>query len=177
MQYSVGMRAGLEVFCEQNCMISALLHLQKTSGSEKKGGDSDIISTMYKILKNLRKNEKKSFEKGTANPFMKSDILILNIVDSQKKYEIEKSYCYIGYKLLWIIKMYLDGRQFPYGSSLTQEQWKRNTLRIAEYIVNKEFITDMLEFDAGCFLEVIQKLFYGEPYWFIDRVKTQSETG
>lgn len=35
----------------------------------------------------------------------------------------------------------------------------------------------MLEFDAGCFLSVIQKLFYGEPYWFIDRVKTQTESG
>jgi len=58
---------------------------------------------------------------------------MLNIVDSQKKYEIEKSKCYIGYKLLWIIKMYLEGRQFPYGS-LSQEQWKKNVLKIAEYI-------------------------------------------
>ena len=32
------------------------------------------------------------------------------------KYEFEKSYCYIGYKLLWIIKLFLEGRQIPYGS-------------------------------------------------------------
>ena len=60
---------------------------------------------------------------------------------------------------------------------MTQEQWKKNTLKIAEYIINKEFINDMLDFDSGCFLEVICRLFYGEPYWFIDRVKTQTESG
>jgi len=50
---------------------------------------------------------------------------MLNIVDSKQKYEIEKSRCYIGYKLLWILKMYLDGRQFPYGS-LSNEQYKKS---------------------------------------------------
>ena len=176
MQYSVGMRAGLEVFCEQHCMISALLHLQKSS-SDKKSGEADIISTMYRIMKKLRKSEKKTHEKTGATPFTKADVLLLTIVDSQKKYEIEKSYCYIGYKLLWIMKMYLEGRQFPYGSSLTQEQWKCYTLRIAELVVNREFVAEMLEFDPACFLTVIQKLFYGEPYWFVDRVKTQLESG
>lgn len=174
MQYSVGMRAGLEVFCEQHCMISALLHIQK---SDKQSGEADIISTMYRILKQLRKNEKKTHEKTGATPFTKADVLLLTIVDSQKKYDIEKSYCYIGYKLLWIMKMYLEGRQFPYGSSLTQEQWKTNTLRIAELVVNREFVSEMLEFDPVCFLTVIQKLFYGEPFWFVDRVKTQLDSG
>jgi hypothetical protein len=35
---------------------------------------------------------------------------MLFIVDSKKKYEIEKSKSYIGYKLLWIMRMYLEGR-------------------------------------------------------------------
>lgn len=47
---------------------------------------------------------------------------MINMVDKQKKYDIEKSKCYIGYKLLWIIKLYLEGRQFPYGS-LSQQKW------------------------------------------------------
>lgn len=50
-------------------------------------------------------------------------------------------------------------------------------MKIAEYIDNKEFMIDMLDFDAGCFLLVIQKIFYGEPYWIIDRVKIQAENG
>lgn len=63
-------------------MVSALLHLQKSSNSDKKSGEADVISTMYKILKQLRKNEKKSLEKNAANPFTKEDVLLLQIVDS-----------------------------------------------------------------------------------------------
>lgn len=33
--------------------------------------------------------------------YQKDDIYSLTLVDSQKKYEIEKSKAYIGYKLLW----------------------------------------------------------------------------
>jgi hypothetical protein len=36
-------------------------------------------------------------------PFTKEDLLLVIRSDTQKKYEIEKSCCYIGYKLLWII--------------------------------------------------------------------------
>ena len=51
--------------------------------------------------------------------------------------------------------MYLEGRQFPYGSSLTQEHWKRSTLKVAQFVMNAEFVNDMLEFDSGCFLDVL----------------------
>ena len=29
---------------------------------------------------------------------------------------MEKSYIYIGYKFLWIIEMFIDGKKFPYGN-------------------------------------------------------------
>lgn len=168
------MRAELEVFCEDNGMVSAMLHMQKLANSKQAGGqEADLISTMYRLIKKMKRAEEKE---GGVKPHGKEDIFLLSQVDSQKKYEIEKSHSYIAYKLLWIMKMYLEGRQFPYGS-LSQEQWKRNTLKIAEQLLNKEFVNDMLLFDAGCFLEVMQRLFYGEPYWFIDRVRTQTDKG
>ena len=40
-------------------------------------------------------------------------------VDRERRYQIEKSYLYTGYKLLWIVKMFLEGKKFPYGN-LTQ---------------------------------------------------------
>jgi hypothetical protein len=70
---------------------------------------------MFKLMKKVGLREKKEEAKGIF-PYVKKDIQMLFIVDSKKKYEIEKSKSYIGYKLLWIIKMYLEGRQFPYGS-------------------------------------------------------------
>lgn len=45
----------------------------------------------------------------------KDDIRLLRNIDKDLKYEIEKSHLYIGYKLLWIIRMFLDGKKFPNG--------------------------------------------------------------
>ena len=64
-----------------------------------------ILNTMFKLTREARNKD-----------YSKDDIFMLSIVDSQKKYDIEKSKAYIGYKLLWIIKMFLEGKSFPYGS-------------------------------------------------------------
>jgi hypothetical protein len=54
-------------------------------------------------------NDAKNIEVG------KEDIALIQKVESARKYEIEKSRSYIGYKLFWIIKIYLDGRMYPSG--------------------------------------------------------------
>ena len=81
-----------------------------------------IISILNMMLKNLE--EKKNLERlaernmgqqQSARKITKDDIRLLRSIDKERKYEIEKSHLYIGYKLLWIIKMFLDGRKFPNG--------------------------------------------------------------
>lgn len=49
-----------------------------------------ILNTMFKLMREAKSRE-----------YTKDDIFSLNHVDSLKKYEIEKSKAYIGYKLLW----------------------------------------------------------------------------
>jgi hypothetical protein len=110
--------------------------------------DSCIIWMMFDLFKQMGERATKS------QKFTKQDILMLGIVDSNQKYKIEKSQCYIGYKLLWIMKMYLEGRQFPFGS-LPQEQWKKNVIKIAKYVAMSKFTSELLEFDASAFLDVI----------------------
>jgi hypothetical protein len=90
----------------------------------------------------------------------------LTTVDSHKKYEIEKSKAYIGYKLLWIIKIFLEGKMFPYGN-LSQEKWRIHVYDICHVISNEEFFNELLQFDAEQFFKVISKLFYGHPYKFL----------
>lgn len=41
---------------------------------------------------------------------------MLRNADKDRKYEIEKSAFYIGYKLLWIIQLFLKGKKFPQGN-------------------------------------------------------------
>ena len=52
----------------------------------------------------------------------KEDVRSMQSVDRERRYQIEKSYIYTGYKLLWIIKMFLDGKKFPIGN-LSLMQW------------------------------------------------------
>lgn len=40
---------------------------------------------------------------------------LLGQISADDKFELEKSHVYIGYKLLWIIQMFLKGKKFPYG--------------------------------------------------------------
>lgn len=43
----------------------------------------------------------KLMREAKSKDYAKEDIYNLTTVDSQKKYDIEKSKAYIGYKLLW----------------------------------------------------------------------------
>lgn len=63
-----------------------------------------ILNTLLALL---RKSQNRDADKD--------DIYMIFKVDSVKKNEIEKSRIYIGYKLLWILKMFLDGKSFPSG--------------------------------------------------------------
>lgn len=93
---------------------------------------------------------------------------MLFIVDNKKKYDIERSHTYLGYKLLFIIKTYLEGRQFPYGS-LSQDKQESYCIKIGQMIImDNEFLNEFLEFDSKCFLDIIQKLFYGDPFTYIN---------
>tara|TARA_B110000285_G_C15090668_1_gene598892 strand:+ start:859 stop:1296 length:438 start_codon:yes stop_codon:yes gene_type:complete len=127
--------------------------------------------TMFNLMKKvgLKEQNKKS------QAYSYKDIQDLLIVDSKIKYQIEKSKCYIGYKLLWIMKMYLEGRSFPYGS-LQHEKFEQYSIQISKLVMNNQFIKEFLEFDSKCFFESIQKLFYGQPFNFVAYLDPQPIT-
>ena len=69
------------------------------------------------------------FKKGLAeavNPSLRSnmdadkvelrDLYALRMLEASKKFQVEKSHIYVGYKLLLLMKLFLEGRAFPYGS-------------------------------------------------------------
>ena len=115
---SISVRQQLEVVCKNYCLVSALLYLF-TSDAKDKGGCQQILNMMLKNLEEKRNLERLQEKRGSdvAGPrkITKDDIRLLRNVDKDLKYEIEKSHLYIGYKLLWIIRMFLDGKKFPSG--------------------------------------------------------------
>jgi hypothetical protein len=84
-------------------------------------------------------------------------------VDSTRKYEIEKSRAYIGYKLLWIVKIFLDGKMYPSGY-LPPEKHRIHVYDIVNFITLDFVLDELLQFDSEAFFKVASKIFIGAPY-------------
>ena len=117
--YSVDLRARLEVLCQSNVMTSSLIYLQRSVSAQE-----CVIMTLYKLMKKIDEKEQKLQKQNNVHPFQERHIHTLSKTDAKQKREIEKSKCYIGYKILWIMDLYLQGRQFPFGG-LSQQDYKR----------------------------------------------------
>ena len=63
------------------------------------------------------------------------------------KLDIEHSKTYIGYKLLWIMRMFLEGKRFPTGT-LSSFKWRMYVFDIVRFITNLMFLKWLLNFDA-----------------------------
>lgn len=85
---------------------------------------------------------------------------------NEEKYRIQKSYVYIGYKFLWIMQMFLEGKRFPYGE-LTEKQWRYHVYDILNFVSAEEYLTELLDFDPDMFFRVIAKLFRQKPWQFV----------
>lgn len=66
------------------------------------------------------------------------------------KLEIERSSTYIGYKLLWVIRLFLEGKKFPSGS-LSSDRWRYYVYDVVRFCTNSKFMQWFLEFDAEAF--------------------------
>ena len=47
-----------------------------------------------------------------------------------ERIQIEKSRTYLGFKLMWVIMLFLNGKKFPYGS-IKEHKWKVYVIDIA----------------------------------------------
>ena len=85
----------------------------------------------------------------------------------QIKLDIEHSRTYIGYKLLWVIGLFIEGKKFPSGS-LSSFKWRCYIYDIVRFLTNERFLAFFLSFDPFTFFEVAKKLFLEhEPFEFI----------
>lgn len=83
-----------------------------------------------------------------------------------KRQMIEQSAYYIGYRLFWIIGLFLKGRKFPSGM-LDPAQYKLQVFNIVDFVTDEDNLAAMLDFDAEGFFEMMVRLFTSEPWLFI----------
>ena len=86
--------------------------------------------------------------------------------DKNRKYEIEQSSFYIGYKLLWILSLFLKGKKFPQGD-LQESQFRAHVLNIVDFVTDEQTLAMLLDFDAEAFFQTVIYLFSEKPWHYI----------
>lgn len=70
--------------------------------------------------------------------------------DMQFREVYEKSAVYIGYKLLWVIRLTLLGKRFPKGH-YEMKQWQDLVHEVLDIITQEDFMKTLFEIDASAY--------------------------
>jgi hypothetical protein len=70
----------------------------------------------------------------------------LLIQERLAKLDIEHSKTYIGYKLMWVIRLFLEGKKFPNGT-LSSFKWRMYVFDIVRFITTPSYLSWFLNFD------------------------------
>lgn len=81
---------------------------------------------------------------------------------------VESSAFYVGFRLQWILRIFLKGQKFPHGK-LDDKQYMINVLQIVDFMTVEDNLVIMLDFDSASFFITVARLFVGMPWWFITK--------
>ena len=70
--------------------------------------------------------------------------------DSDFHKQIEKSQVYLGYKILWTLKLFLSGKKFPNGN-IKESKWRTYIHDIISFICTKDILITLLHINAEAF--------------------------
>lgn len=81
--------------------------------------------------------------------------------------QIEKSQIYLGYKMLWVVKLFLGGHKFPSGT-FRESKWRMYINDVTSFIAVKEIAKTLLSINVEAFFQIISILFCeGKPCEFV----------
>jgi hypothetical protein len=83
-------------------------------------------------------------EKEAFNQKVKERELLIQ--ERLAKLDIEHSKTYIGYKLMWVIRLFLEGKKFPNGT-LSSFKWRMYVFDIVRFITTPSYLSWFLNFD------------------------------
>ena len=87
------------------------------------------------------------------------------------KIELESSYIYLGYKLLWILNQLISGK-IGLDQDLNEGDWRNATYDVVKFAIQAEFLEEILQFDATQFFTVFSNLFKGnQTSKFLSEIK------
>lgn len=89
-------------------------------------------------------------------------------VDEKQRQIVEKSSLYLGYKLFWVLQLFIHGKKFPHGN-IPEPQWRAYVHDIISFLSSPEIMRDLLKIDAESLFQVISVLFMrsARPYHIV----------
>ncbi len=77
---------------------------------------------------------------------------------------VVKSQIYLGFKILWVIRLFLNGRKFPHGK-IRSKKWRTFIHDIMDLLKTSTILKVLLDIDAESFFQTISIVFYeSKPY-------------
>lgn len=70
--------------------------------------------------------------------------------DSIERQTAERSQRYLGYKVLWAIRLFLNGKRFPFGN-IPVFRWKSYIFELVSLISNENIMRDLLYIDSAAY--------------------------
>ena len=75
-----------------------------------------------------------------------------------ERYQLESSSVYLGYKLLWMTRLFLLGKQFPHDH-LSSHHWHIVVHDLIDFITKDELIEQLTEIDAAAYFQILSIVF------------------
>ena len=133
-------------------IAAALLLLQSSSKLKTaKQGCSRVLKELLTTMETQKANmELAASRKEVVRRITKEDMRMLRHANKGRKDEIQHSAYYVGYRLLWILGLFLKGRKFPTGK-LEATQYKLQVFNIVDFVTDHENLAALLDFDSDSF--------------------------
>jgi hypothetical protein len=106
----------LTTFSEENFLSTLILYLN-TSAYD----DSEEVSCFF-VFFNLFKLYRKASKINNIGTFEEIESIKEQSAESQERLKSEKSKLYVGYKILWAVRLLLNGKMFPSGN-IDEKRW------------------------------------------------------
>ena len=107
--------------------------------------ESNCVYVILNLL-NLYRQAKET------NPGSFEDLVAIKELpyDSIERLNAEKSQIYIGYKILWAIRLLLNGKEFPQGN-IPERRWCTYVHQLVDCITQQNIMLDLLYIDAEAY--------------------------
>lgn len=168
-------------FCREYFLSSGLIYLCLQTFEDQ--GPAIALRQLRDFYQQVKQKE---VDKNDASPFympytVKEIMELDNMPANMSKRElIEHSSSYLGYKLLWAIRLFLLGKKFPKGT-FEMNVWNAITHDVCELITQEDFIATLVAIDAEAYFQTISIVFNNpsKQYSFLKegRINTSDPSG